>query len=69
MLALRTLAVFLILRGSAIAQTDSTPQFEGASIKPAAPDQHGMYIRPAPGGRLNINNIAAEGADSSGLAH
>jgi hypothetical protein len=48
MLALRTLAVFLILRGSAIAQSDSTPQFEGASIKPAAPDQHGMYIRPAP---------------------
>lgn len=33
------------------------PQFEVASIKPAAPDQRGTFIRNAPGGRVNINNM------------
>jgi bla regulator protein blaR1 len=33
------------------------PQFEVASIKPAAPDQRGMFINTAPGGRLNITNM------------
>jgi uncharacterized protein (TIGR03435 family) len=54
---LRLLAVFLIVSGGAIAQSETAPQFEVASIKPAAPDQRGMYIRNAPGGRLNINNM------------
>jgi len=33
------------------------PQFEVASIKPAAPDQRGTFIRLAPGGRLNVTNM------------
>ncbi len=33
------------------------PQFEVASIKPAAPDQRGMFIRTAAGGRLNVANM------------
>ena len=45
--------------GQAQSQTApaSRPQFEVASIKPAAPDQRGQFIRPSPGGRLNINNM------------
>jgi uncharacterized protein (TIGR03435 family) len=34
------------------------PQFEVASIKPAAPDAQGMWIRPSPGGRLTITNMS-----------
>jgi bla regulator protein blaR1 len=34
------------------------PQFEVASIKPAAPDQHGTFIHASPGGRLDIDNMA-----------
>jgi uncharacterized protein (TIGR03435 family) len=34
-----------------------TPQFEVASIKPAAPDAHGMFIRPGPGGGVSITNM------------
>jgi uncharacterized protein (TIGR03435 family) len=33
------------------------PQFEVASVKPSAPGQPGTFIRMAPGGRLNINNM------------
>ena len=55
---MRVLAVFLILSRGAIAQNASGPQFEVASIKPAAPDQRGTFIRDAPGGRLNINNMS-----------
>lgn len=33
------------------------PRFEVASIKPAAPDAKGMYIRNAPGGRVNVTNM------------
>jgi bla regulator protein BlaR1 len=33
------------------------PRFEVASIKPAAPDQHGTFIRASPGGRLDIQNM------------
>jgi len=36
--------------------TTSLPQFEVASIKPSAPGQPGMFIRPANGG-LNLSNI------------
>jgi bla regulator protein blaR1 len=54
---LRLLAVFLIVSGGAVAQSETAPQFEVASIKPAAPNQQGMYIGPSSGGRLTINNM------------
>lgn len=53
MYALRTLAVLLVL----IFQGEQKPQFEVASIKPAAPDARGTYIRNTGGGRVNINNM------------
>ena len=54
----RTVACLLmILSGGAIAQTNASPQFEVASIKPAAPDARGMFIRTTPGGRVNITNM------------
>jgi uncharacterized protein (TIGR03435 family) len=34
------------------------PEFEVASIKPAAPDARGMYIRTTPGGTLTITNMS-----------
>jgi bla regulator protein BlaR1 len=48
--------------GLAQTQSDATPtsplpQFEVASIKPAAPDQRGTFIRPGANGGLNINNM------------
>ncbi len=49
----RALAAFLIL----LAQDVKGPQFEVASIKPAAPDARGMFIRPSPGGRVNVTNM------------
>jgi uncharacterized protein (TIGR03435 family) len=33
------------------------PRFDVASVKPSAPGQPGTFIRTAPGGRLNINNM------------
>jgi bla regulator protein blaR1 len=33
------------------------PHFEVASIKPAAPDQRGTFIRPGPNGGIGINNM------------
>lgn len=33
------------------------PHFEVASIKPAAPDQRGTFIRPGPNGGINISNM------------
>jgi uncharacterized protein (TIGR03435 family) len=55
---IRALAVLLALGGVACAQSAPSPRFEVASIKPAAPGQRGTFIRNAPGGRLNINNMA-----------
>jgi uncharacterized protein (TIGR03435 family) len=51
------LVVCLVMSVScaAIAQTDKRPQFEVASIKPAAPDGRGSLIRIAPG-RVNVTN-------------
>ncbi|MGP0074893.1 MAG: M56 and DUF3738 domain-containing protein [Bryobacteraceae bacterium] len=48
--------------GRAQTQSDASPatplpQFEVASIKPAAPDQRGMFIRPGANGGLNITNM------------
>jgi uncharacterized protein (TIGR03435 family) len=51
------LSAFLLLSASAIAQAEKHLEFEVASVKPAAPDQRGMFIRPTPGGRLNITNM------------
>jgi uncharacterized protein (TIGR03435 family) len=53
----QTFSAFLLLSAGAIAQTDHRLEFEVASIKPAAPDQRGMFIRPTPGGRVNITNM------------
>jgi uncharacterized protein (TIGR03435 family) len=57
MTSLRACAAFLILAGLAMAQSEPGPRFEVASIKPAAPDQRGTFIRNMPGGRLNITNM------------
>ena len=54
---LRATAMFLILGGIAMAQTPSQPQFEVASVKPAAPDQRGTFIRNMPGGRFSVTNM------------
>jgi uncharacterized protein (TIGR03435 family) len=47
----------LLLTMLMLVQDDKKPQFEVASIKPAAPDARGMYIRTAPGGRVNVTNM------------
>jgi uncharacterized protein (TIGR03435 family) len=39
------------------AQDAKAPRFEVASIKPAAPDARGRFIRPSPGGRVTIGNM------------
>jgi uncharacterized protein (TIGR03435 family) len=39
-------------------QTGARPEFEVASIKPAAPDARGSYIRPGPGGGVSITNMS-----------
>jgi uncharacterized protein (TIGR03435 family) len=49
--------LLMLLSGGAIAQTDSHPEFEVASVKPAAPDARGMFIRPGPGGGVSITNM------------
>ncbi len=38
-------------------QEEKKPQFEVASIKPAAPDARGTYIRNTGGGRVDIQNM------------
>jgi uncharacterized protein (TIGR03435 family) len=53
---LRALASLLILSGGAMAQNDGRPEFEVASIKPAAPDARGRFIRTTPG-RVNVTNM------------
>src|SRR5579863_8997002 len=50
---LRVLAALLVL----MFQDAGRPQFEVASIKPAAPDARGRSIRPSPGGRVTISNM------------
>jgi bla regulator protein blaR1 len=57
MCTLRALLGFLILSGVVSAQNDAHPEFEVASIKPAAPDARGTFIRMVPGGRVNITNM------------
>lgn len=45
------------LAQSATSAAAPAPQFEVASVKPAAPDERGMTIRPGPNGGININNM------------
>lgn len=58
---LRSLAIATFAAGSVgvFGQTvpTSQPQFEVASIKPAASDERGMFIRNAPGGRITVTNM------------
>jgi uncharacterized protein (TIGR03435 family) len=53
----RVTTVLLISAGGMMAQEPARPQFEVASIKPAAPDARGMFIRNMPGGRVNVTNM------------
>jgi len=54
MSSMPAIAMFLPL----FLQDAKGPQFEVASIKPAAPDARGMYFRTTPGGTLNITNMS-----------
>src|ERR1035438_9136549 len=49
--------VLAIVGDDASAQTDQHVEFEVASIKPAAPDARGMFIRPGPGGGIRVTNM------------
>jgi uncharacterized protein (TIGR03435 family) len=51
------LRVFFTLT-ALLLQDAKGPQFEVASIKPAAPDARGMYFRTTAGGTLNISNMS-----------
>ena len=62
MFTLRAVATFLLVAAGAVAQTAETPtaakpEFEVVSVKPSAPGSHGMFIRTAPGGRVNMTNM------------
>jgi uncharacterized protein (TIGR03435 family) len=58
MLRLLAVAVLAFSACLAFAQSDAPkPAFEVASVKPAAPDQRGIAIRPGANGGLNINNM------------
>jgi uncharacterized protein (TIGR03435 family) len=51
---MKLLATALFLSAAGIAQ----PQFEVASVKPAAPGGRGIFVRVNPGGRLTVNNMS-----------
>lgn len=57
----RTLTVAMLSCFTIYAQSDqpaaTRPEFEVASIKPAAADQRGMFIRPGANGGITINNM------------
>ena len=48
------------VRAQAQADNGPLPEFEVASVKPAAPDQRGMFIRPGANGGININNMTVK---------
>jgi uncharacterized protein (TIGR03435 family) len=54
---LRVTTMFSISGVLAVAQDQPRPQFEVASVKPAAPDQRGTFIRNMPGGRVSVTNM------------
>lgn len=47
-------------RAQSQAATGPLPQFEVASIKSAAPDQRGTFIRPGANGGITINNMSVK---------
>jgi uncharacterized protein (TIGR03435 family) len=47
----------LMLVSHAAAQSDTRPEFEVASIKPASPDARNVFIVPGPGGGVSLNNF------------
>lgn len=53
----RVIAAFLFLAHFCKAQTDKRPEFEVATIKPAAPHERGMFIRTNTGGLVTITNM------------
>jgi len=57
MFSFRGIVPAVMLAGAVMAQTETRPQFEVASIKPAAPDARGMFVRMNPGGRVDITNM------------
>jgi uncharacterized protein (TIGR03435 family) len=50
--------ILFVLATLLMVQDDKRPEFEVASIKPASPDARGMWVRNAPGGRVNITNMS-----------
>src|SRR5581483_445011 len=55
---LTLLVCLLSFTVAAPAQSEARSEFEVASIKPAAPDARGQWIRTLPGGRVNITNMS-----------
>ena len=53
----RTLAALTILASGATAQSDVRAEFGVASIKSPAPNARGRFIRPSPGGRVNVTSM------------
>src|SRR5579872_3889857 len=56
---------FLIFAAIGAAQNDPasttpSPKFDVASIKPAAPDARGMFVRPMPGGHVKVTNMTLQ---------
>jgi bla regulator protein BlaR1 len=47
----------LVLAGCGLVGSARAQQFEVASIKPAAPDARGMFIKNDPGGRITLTNM------------
>jgi uncharacterized protein (TIGR03435 family) len=45
------------VRAQAQPESASLPQFEVASVKPAAPDQRGIFMRPGANGGISLNNL------------
>ena len=54
---LTAFAIWFLSAVAGVAAQDAAPAFEVASIKPAAPGARGSFIRPAPGGRLEMTNM------------
>jgi uncharacterized protein (TIGR03435 family) len=56
-LARRILVIWAFFSALATGQTVDHPEFEVASVKPAAPHADGMWIRSTPGGRVTVTNM------------
>lgn len=58
MKVLGTGVCLLMFVSHAAGQSDTRPQFDVASIKPASPDVVNRFIRPGPGGDVSLNNFS-----------